>query len=620
MIESNLSRSSHLPSSALASFARRATVLAVLSIIFAALVLASVPPQVARGTPSSAQQTGYNMDYPGDWTNAPPFIDLMKNARAVLGSCSSADPGCDPAAHLDLDAAGWLRTLRYRDNPGLAYANAVVYINTSGDRPDIGHPFVMTWEGTGDIEVVGGGDVNVDDGRRRATFTLLRGNTFLRLRDIDPRGTGDYLRNIRIFRTVHEERLARGELFNPDLVVWLAPFASLRFMDWMQSNSYGECSGGSRHGLSCYAGTNEDCRGGRCLMPGQWTERPTTDQRSMISWGQYLDTAAPGLGTRVGGYPLEVMVRLANELRKNPHFNMPVHASVDYVTRFAALVRDQLDPSLVASVEYSNEVWNWGFPQADYAHQRGQQLWPGLGTAWVQYAAARTHEMCRIWKRIFFGQEHRVRCLISPQTGWPELARTMLDCPAWVASHPRQTSCTEYVDAINITGYFTGCLAEAEREISTWLTRGRQTALQCGFHQLNAGGLIAGCDDSLNDTIARYAFFRELATPRGLGLVVYEGGTHFSYEGPNAAVRQYLTSLTRDPRMYHAYRRNLQGFWDNGGSTFNAWGWIEPNDPWSLAEHLTDFTHPKYRAMATSGDGKRTPAPKLTSPAECRIE
>src|SRR5690606_1415353 len=80
---------------------------------------------------------GYNLDYPGDWTNLPPFIDQMKNARAVRGECSSADPGCDPAAHLDLDPQGWVKSQRYRDDPSRSYAAAHMLFNTSSERPDI---------------------------------------------------------------------------------------------------------------------------------------------------------------------------------------------------------------------------------------------------------------------------------------------------------------------------------------------------------------------------------------------------------------------------------------------------------------------------------------------------
>jgi hypothetical protein len=413
---------------------------------------------------------------------------------------------------------------------------------------------------------------------------------------------GDHLRNVRVFRAEHEELLARGEVFHPDLLAFLAPFRSLRFMDWMQSNSRGQCSGGAAHGQECYAETEEICGTGVCLMPGRWGERPTPDQPSQQAWGQYLDNANPALGTRVGGYPVETLVALANRVGAGPHFNMPAHYDDDYVRSFAEHVRDHLAPDLTASVEYSNEVWNWGFPQAQYANALGRALWPDEGSAWVQYAAGRTSHMCRIWKEVFEGQAERVRCLISPQTDWRELAETALDCPAWLASHPGETSCHEHVDAINITGYFSGCLQEHPEAIQSWLSEGRAVAMERAFEQLEHGGLIAGCEGSLDDTIAAYEHFKRLADARGLDLYVYESGTHFAYY-EDETVRQFLVDMTAEPRMYAAYQRNFSSFRDTGGSVFNVWGWVAPNDAWSNASSLVDLDHPKYRAIADFAGG-----------------
>jgi hypothetical protein len=535
------------------------------------------------------------MDYPGDWTNVPPFIDQMKNARAIQGECDSADPGCDRVAHLDLDARGWVHSLRYKDDPSRSYHAASVIVNTSDERPDIGQTFAITWQGKGDIEVHNGADVVREPGKNRLTFRLQAGNTLLSLTNID---AVDHLRDIRIFRPQYESLLAAGEIFDPEMLAFLKPFGSVRFMDWMQSNSAGQCSGGSTPGASCYSVTDESCGvGGACIMAGRWTERPTADQPSYQGWGQYLDTAAPGRGTKVGGYPVETMVALANRAGADPHFNMPADYQDDYVRAFAEYVRDNLGPGLTASVEYSNEVWNWGFPQAEYANTLGRQLWPDEGSAWVQFAAGRTSNMCGIWKDVFAGEEERVRCLISPQTGWRELATTVLECPAWVASHPGSGPCYEHVDAINITGYFSGCLHDNEATLQSWLGEGQSVAMNRAFEQLEHGSVITGCDDSLDSTLDAYSYFENLAKARGLDLYVYESGTHFAYDG-DESVRQFLVDLTQDERMYDAYQRNFAGFRAAGGDILNVWGWVAPNDAWANSDSLADRAHPKYRAIS----------------------
>jgi hypothetical protein len=556
---------------------------------------------------------GYNLDYPGDWTNLPPFIDNFKNARGFQGSCGESEPECDPVAHLELDEHGWVKSLRYADDPRRAYARIEVIVNTSQERSDIGKSFAVTWRGQGELELFGAVDAARDPTRQRIAFTLPGGTLALRLVAIDPDSTGDYLRDIRVFRTDQEDALLAGDVFNPEMIAYLAPFRSLRFMDWMHSNSAGHCSLGGKAGESCYAVSNEACSGGgRCVMPGKWSERPTRDQAIWLSSGQFLDNRKPELGTKVGGYPLEVMVALSNAAKAAPHFNIPADSDDEYVLEFARRVKAELSPDLPVSVEYSNEVWNWGFPQAQYAKQRGGQLWPGDGTAWVQYMAARTNNMCKLFHQAFTGDDERVRCLISPQTGWRELARIVLDCPAWVELHPEDESCTKYVDAINITGYFSGCLHTHPDVLRAWLAElGPEGAKNRAFEQLEHGGLIEDCDgdasDDLDQAVDNYAYYMQLAARRGLGLEVYEGGTHFEYSGERAGkpdeVKQLLVAMTRDPRMYDLYTRNYRSFREAGGSTFNVWGWVAKSDAWANADSPVDLDHPKYRAIRDYGRG-----------------
>ena len=560
------------------------------------------PSKPGNALPNTSSSLGYNLDFPGDWTNLPPFIDEVRNSRAPRGNCASEDPDCDATSHLSLDAHGWPTTLRYRDDPSQEYSSIDLLVNSSDERADLGQRFVATWEGNGEIDIAGGVDIVHDDEQRRLTFNLGSDVTILRLLDIDSAGSGDPLRNVRVFRADFEDELASGEVFNPDMLEFLRPFRSIRFMDWMQSNAYGQCSGGPAPGSNCYAVTSPDCGdGGRCVMPGHWGERPTDDTPSHLASGQYLDVSAPELGTKVGGYALETLVALANRVPADPHFNLPADYDEDYVRGFAEYLRDHLALGLTATVEYSNEVWNWQFPQAQYANELGRELWPDEGSAWVQYMAGRTHTACRIIKQVFSGQEERVRCLISPQTSYRGLAQTVLDCPAWAADHPGEGACSQYVDAISVTGYFAGCLVYHPEVIERWLEDdGQERALDSAFSQLEHGGLIDACsgddEDNLDHTIDGYRFYSELAASRGLGLYVYESGTHFNFEGDDR-VREFLVEMTRDERMYDLYTRNFLGFKDFGGSVMNVWGWVAPDDMWANADSVLDRSHPKYRAI-----------------------
>jgi hypothetical protein len=337
-------------------------------------------------------------------------------------------------------------------------------------------------------------------------------------------------------------------------------------------------------------------------MAGSWAERPSIDQASLLSRSQFLDHSQPGLGVRVGGYPIEVMVALANTVGADPHFNLPAAFEDEYAVNFATYVKSHLAPNLRATIEYSNETWNWGFPQATYVNVKGRQLWPEEGSAYVQYAASRMQLQCRIWKEVFAEQKHRVRCLLSPQTGWPDMARNMLDCPDWAREHPDLGACHEGADAVAIAGYFSGCLQEPdnERKLRAWLAEGKPKALDRFFEQLESGGHLKCKEDeaSLVHAIEAYKFFGRMAEARGLELYAYESGTHFNYDGKDEAVQQLFVEATRDPRMAELYRKNLASFKEAGGTIINAWGWIEPNDMWANSDHVNDRTHPKYRALS----------------------
>jgi len=52
------------------------------------------PPEPKQGAPNARSAVGYNLDFPGDWTWLPPFIDLMKNARPWAED-SDTDRQCD---------------------------------------------------------------------------------------------------------------------------------------------------------------------------------------------------------------------------------------------------------------------------------------------------------------------------------------------------------------------------------------------------------------------------------------------------------------------------------------------------------------------------------------------
>ncbi len=77
-------------------------------------------------------------------------------------------------------------------------------------------------------------------------------------------------------------------------------------------------------------------------------------------------------------------------VQAKPWFCIPHAASDDWVASFAALLLSNLRPDLQVYIEYSNEVWNRGFPQNAHAAAMGLQL--GLATTAAD-AAVRYHKL-----------------------------------------------------------------------------------------------------------------------------------------------------------------------------------------------------------------------------------
>lgn len=114
-----------------------------------------------------------------------------------------------------------------------------------------------------------------------------------------------------------------------------------------------------------------------------WEDRPRMEDATWTSWG----------------VPAEVMIDLSNQIGADPWFTMPHMADDAYVSNFATLVRDRLHPRLKAYVEYSNEVWNFIFPQAQWAGAQAEAMWGPSETGWIQF----------LWSALCPGYGHLVR-------------------------------------------------------------------------------------------------------------------------------------------------------------------------------------------------------------------
>lgn len=261
-----------------------------------------------------------------DWETAKPFINMTKFMRPF--KFSSKQGGNIRPRDLPkdtFDENGWVKRI-----PKTAkFASTIWHWNKkkAGVAQSKGD-YVLTSEGEGQLDLKLDAHVIKRKPGRIEFRNKSGGPIYFRILATDPGGTCNYIRNIVLVRKEYEKLHQAGAMFNPRLLAAVNGARQIRFMNWMQTN-------GSNH--------------------ENWSDRPRLTDATWVS----------GKGT-----PVEVIVRLVNEIGADPWFTMPHNANEAYNRAFATYVRDHLDPRLKAYLEHSNELWNGQFRQAEHKFTR----------------------------------------------------------------------------------------------------------------------------------------------------------------------------------------------------------------------------------------------------------
>ena len=479
---------------------------------------------------------GINLAGPCDWNTELPFVDLMHFSRAWTFQKKGLPFGAGPA--LDLDENGyptWLPEDVWAESPLLSF----------GGHPWPSGNYTVLYKGRGKLSFGASstGLVEESPGRMLVSLDSRKGDLHLSILETDP---ADPVRDIHVIMPGFEKSW-QSNPWSPLFLGRWQGIACFRFMDFMATN-------------------NSAIR--------TWTDRPRP-----------TDATFAGRGV-----PLELLIDLSNRLHADPWFCIPHMASDDFVRNFAGMVREKLDPSLKAHIEFSNEVWNPGFAQNKYAAEKGMAL--GLAkepweAAWL-YTSKRSVEIFRIFEQVFGGTKRLVRVLPA-QSGNPFMARKILEFE----------SASRHADALAIAPYVGLVVGEtADRynpltadEVEHWdvpqvLDRLRLKALP--------------------EAIESMREFRELAGSRRLDLVAYEGGQHLvGIRGAenNAALTRLFMDANADPGMRIIYGRMLEAWKQSDGSLFchfssvskwSKWG------SWGVMQYFDDDpdASPKLTALA----------------------
>ncbi len=518
-----------------------------------------------------------------DWSTQHPFLDLMKTARPWIGHLPGQWGGMDAdqmRADGHLSPEGW----PLRIPPGVDRIEAILLTDQPEAATSLRGDYVLTHDGRADVTLTGRASrVHTTPGRITFRYTPgdgLVGVSFSAIDESDP------IRNIRILRQDRVPLHEAGVIFNPDWIARIKDLRALRFMDWMFTN-------------------------------GSLVQ--TWDDRALASDYTYV----------ARGAPLSVMVALANQIGADPWFTMPHMADDAYVSAFAQQVRDTLDPRLKAHVEYSNEVWNFIFPQAHWAGAQAVDHWGENETGWMQFYGLRAAQVMDLWTAVYgdTASDRLVR-IVATHTGWPGLEESILQAPLAVPElgHLPQDS----FDAYAVSGYFgheIGGVESADR-VRDWLDTSEAQATQDGTAQglrrvaLREHVRAHRFDDAIAPVIAalRDGSVRDLQTnvwphharvarQAGLTLIMYEGGSHVAAQGDavdDARLTDFFTMLNYTPQMAALYDELLAGWSAAGGHLFNAF--VDVAAPgrwgsWGALRHLDDATSRWDALMAYNATG-----------------
>ncbi|QDU10151.1 putative Ig domain-containing protein [Gimesia aquarii] len=499
-------------------------------------------PVIPNQDTAPPMQVGMNLEGIADWSSAWTFTDMAHTMRTwnsvALNLTTFQSQWGSTLFDIELDEHGWpTQTHQTVNEAGQTIIQQFVAPILTGDVNPAGI-YRAEWDGEATVLLPGVIEQGTtSEGRHYALLDLVENqDILLTIRDIDPT---NHFRNFNLWMPDYNGQSFVGQdwqpgddfsPFHPLFLERLAPFDTLRFMDWMETNE---------------------------------TDVVTWEDRARLEDATYHGGNDPN--DFHNGIAPEYMIELSNTLNANAWFNMPHQANDDFVRNFAEMVRDNLDPELTIYVEWSNEIWNYAYGfHASFWIQDQLALPENAGINWYEFAASQIQQDFAIWQEVFAGQEDRIVRVVAGQQSNPAVLAGLL--PAMNGNF----------DAISVTGYAgLGFEQLASFDESTTVDDVIDTVLE----------------ETILWSLSRLIDHQNLADQysqilgREIDLVTYEGGSHpDAYGWP---VQEVVHAASRSPRMSEIYQALLNGADLIGVDLFNQFtftggGFSAPWGDWGL--------------------------------------
>jgi len=297
-----------------------------------------------------------------------------------------------------------------------------------------------------------------------------------------------------------------------------------------------------------------------------WADRPT------------LSTS----GMKYNEVPLEIIIAHSNATGKDCWVQVPYVVDDDFVENMAILFRDGITGNQKIYVEYSNECWNFSFPQASYCKNQaavsadpfvaavyGANEYHG-GYVWF---GMRTKEVMDIWTTVFAGEEDRLVRVLSWQAADSSAAADAMSYPGIIDS----------IDAVAIGPYAGGGIGATG-----------------AFGSTAVGDIIDLLIADIADTVQTWApaYVTAWRDDYGLRILGYEGGTHLYATTGDSAESDKFADVNRDAGIYQFVQDYLTAWhaesddllcWYKTTSEYGQYGY------WGLRESEEQTRNDSYK-------------------------
>jgi hypothetical protein len=466
-----------------------------------------------------------------------PFVDLMKScdtwrSQDTAGISVSTFTSSIGSIAVDADGYPLQLPITVSGQPQAVVTRMVSGIN--GYYP--AGNYLVLYDGTGTFRFAGSSVSVVSNIPGRIELRIVPDNTGIYVKIVTSSAT-NHVRNIRVLMP-GTEFTYQSQTFNAAFIAKVAPFTTLRFMEWNNTN------------------TNQETQWQNRRMPTYYTQGSSGNLNAF-------------------GIAHEYMIKLCNSTGKDCWVSVPVRADSNYIAKLAEMFRDSLNPQLKIYLEYGNEDWNTGFPTTyNYIDSAAG---PPASFNHSQRTGYFMKRVFDTWKNIFSGPMTSRVVRVAP--GWTNQPVIVQD----IMAYPNANG--SGADAISADAYFKYVQADYNQ----------LNALCPNVTVANVFSIMNARLPSLYSLLVQ---MNTLAASYHLPLIFYEGGQQIQ---PNMVTcpqaQDVIRTAQTDTAMYNLYRTWFQKLRDTTSATLFNHFHLAGGGVFGALTSIYDNTSQKYQAL-----------------------